>query len=257
FQPLLGRAFLEEEDTAGHDAIILSSSLWRAQFAGDPSVLGTTVRLNGVPTSIVGVMPEGFQFPVRASETDLWVSFSREAAARQGTPELIERNNHNYEVVARLKPDANLAEANADLSAVARSLADAYPETNRHMAIGASSELAYIAGDRRTPLLMLFAAVGFVVLIACANVANLLLARSTYRAREIALRLALGAGQRRIVRQLVTESLVLSLVGAVAGLIVARWALGGLQHLSPVNLPRAEHLALGWPVLIFTAALAM
>jgi putative ABC transport system permease protein len=161
------------------------------------------------------------------------------------------------EVVARLKADANLAEASAELSAIARSLADAYPDTNRQTAIGASSELAYIAGDRRTPLLMLFAAVGFVVLIACANVANLLLARSNDRAREIALHLALGAGQRRIVRQLVTESLVLSLVGAVAGLVVARGALGGLQRLSPVNLPRAEHLALDWHVLIFTAALAM
>jgi len=256
-QPVLGRAFLEEEDTAGHDAIILSSSFWRAQFAGDPSVLGTTVRLNGVPTSIVGVMPEGFQFPVRATETDLWVSFSREAAGQQGTPEPIARNDHHFEVVARLKPDANLAEANAELSAVARSLADAYPDTNRHTAIAALPELAYIAGDRRTPLLMLFAAVGFVVLIACANVANLLLARSTDRAREIALRLALGASQRRIVRQLVTESLVLSFVGAVAGLVVAGVSLGGLQRLSPVNLPRADHLALDWTVLTFTAALAM
>src|SRR5262249_41158295 len=106
--------------------------------------------------------------------TDLWVSFSREATEQQGTPEPIERNNHHLEVVARLKPDANLAEANAELSAIARSLADAYPDTNRHTAIGASSALASIAGDRRTPLLMLFAAVGFVVLIACANVANLL-----------------------------------------------------------------------------------
>jgi putative ABC transport system permease protein len=256
-QPVLGRAFLEKEDTAGHDAIILSARFWRAHFGGDPSVLGTTVRLNGVPTSIVGIMPEGFQFPVRASETDLWVSFSREAAAQQGTPEPIERNNHHLEVVARLKPDAYLAEANAELSAVTRSLADAYPDTNRHTTIGASSELAYIAGDRRTPLLMLFAAVGFVVLIACANVANLLLARSTDRAREIALRLALGAGQRRIVRQLVTESLVLSVVGAVAGLIVARGALGGFQRFFPVNLPRAEHLVLDWPVLFFTAALAI
>ena len=256
-QPVLGRAFLEEEDTAGHDAIILSWRFWRAHLGGDPSVLGTAVRLNGVPTSIVGIMPDGFQFPVRASETDLWVSFSREAAAQQGTPEPIERNNHHLEVVARLKPDAHLAEANAELSAVARSLADAHPDTNRHTAIGASSELAYIAGDRRTPLLMLFAAVGFVVLIACANVANLLLARSTDRAREIALRLALGAGQQRIVRQLVTESLVLSVVGAVAGLIVARGALGGLERLSPVNLPRAEYLALDWPVLTFTAVLAM
>jgi putative ABC transport system permease protein len=256
-QPVLGRAFLEEEDTAGHDAIILSSRFWRAHLGGDPSVLGTAVRLNGVPTSIVGIMPDGFQFPVRAGETDLWVSFSREAAAQQGTAEPIERNNHHLEVVARLKPDAHLAEANAELSDVARSLADAYPDTNRHTAIGASSELAYIAGDRRTPLLMLFAAVGFVVLIACANVANLLLARSTDRAREIALRLALGAGQRRIVRQLVTESLVLSVVGAIAGLILARGALGGLERLSPMNLPRAAYLALDWPVLTFTAVLAM
>jgi putative ABC transport system permease protein len=256
-QPVLGRAFLEEEDTAGHDAMILSARFWRAHFSGDPSVLGTAVRLNGVPTSIVGIMPEGFQFPVRASDTDLWVSFSREDAAQQGTPEPIERNNHHLEVVARLKPDAHLAEANAELSAVARSLAEAYPDTNRHTAITATSELAYIVGDRRTPLLMLFAAVGFVVLIACANVANLLLARSTDRAREIALRLALGAGQRRIVRQLLTESLVLSLVGAVAGLIVARGALGAFQRFFPVNLPRAEHLVLDWPVLIFTAGLAM
>lgn len=256
-QPALGRAFLEEEDRAGHDAIILSSSFWRAHFGADPSVLGTTVRVNGVSSPIVGIMPDGFQFPIRANETDVWVSFSREAAARQGTPVPIERNNHNFEVVARLKPDANLAQANAELSAVARALADAYPDTNRHIGIGASSELEYIAGDRQTPLLMLFAAVGFVVLIACANVANLLLARSTDRAREIALRLALGAGRQRIVRQLVTESLVLSLVGALAGLIVARGALGGLQWFSPVNLPRAEHLALDWPALTFTAALAM
>jgi predicted permease len=256
-QPVLGRAFFREEDTAGHDAIILSNRFWRAHFGGDPSVLGTAVGLNGVPTSIVGIMPEGFHFPVRGRKTDLWVSFSRDAARAQDTPEPIERNNHHLEVVARLKADANLAEASAELSAIARSLADAYPDTNRQTVIGASSELAYIAGDRRTPLLMLFAAVGFVVLIACANVANLALARSTDRAREIALHLALGAGRRRIVRQLLTESLVLSVVGAVAGLAVARGALGGLQRLSPVNLPRAEHLALDRDVLIFTAALAM
>ena len=256
-QPALGRAFLEEEDVPGHDAIILSSRFWRAHFGADPSVLGTAVRLNGVSASIVGVMPEGFQFPLRANGTDLWISFSREAEAQLGTPEPIERNNHILEVVARLKRGASVAEASAELSAVARSLADSYPDTNRHTAIGVSSELEYVAGDRRTPLLMLFAAVGFVVLIACANVANLLLARSTDRAREIALRLALGAGHHRIVRQLVTESLVLSFVGAIAGLIVAWGALAGLLRLSPVNLPRAEHLGLEWPALAFTAALAI
>lgn len=256
-QPEIGRRFLESEDAAGHYVIVLSDRFWRTYFNADRGILGQTVRLNGVIFSIVGVMPQGFQFPIRAEAIDLWITFSRDAEIQKNTPVPVQRDYHGLEVVARMKPDVSLQQANAELTSIAQALAKEYPTTNTHTAIGARPELESLVGDTRTPLLILLAAVGLVLFITCANFANLLLARCTSRAREIALRIAIGATRSRIVRQLVTESLVLSIAGAALGIAAAYLALPGALRLYPSNLPRAQEIGIDLRVLAFTIGIAV
>jgi predicted permease len=258
-QPSVGRGFLDNEDEPGHHVAVLSDRFWHKRFNADPGVIGQTVNLNGKTYSIVGVMPNGFQFPVRAEATDLWITFSREAETDNigDTPTTSQRGFHHLEVIARAQPGITMDKVNADLNSIGRALAMEYPADNSHIGIGAQPEIEHMVGDTRTPLLILFAAVGLVLLIACANVANLLLARSTGRAREMALRTAIGATRARIVRQLVTESLVLSIAGAMLGTGVAVWALSIVLRLYPSNLPRAQEVGIDFRVLAFTTAIAV
>lgn len=256
-QPEIGRGFLASEDAAGHYVIVLSDRFWRTYFNADRGILGQTVRLNGVVFSIVGVMPQGFQFPIRAEAIDLWITFSRDAEIQKNTPMPVQRDYHGLEVVARMKPDVSLQQVNAEMISIAQALAAEYPTTNTHTAIGARPELESLVGDTRTPLLILLAAVALVLLITCANVANLLLARGTGRAREMALRIAIGASRSRIVRQLVTESLVLSIAGAALGIVAAYGALSGALRLYPSNLPRAQEVGIDLRVLAFTIGIAV
>ena len=165
-----------------------------------------------------------------------------------------QRGNHSLEAIARLKPGVTLAQANADLASISHALSAEYPASNSHEATGARSELDSIVGDTREPLLILFGAVGLVLLIACANVANLLLARSMTKAREIAIRSALGASRGSIIRQLIAESLLLSLTGAVLGVAAAEWVLSAVLRLYPNNLPRAAEIGIDYRVLLFTEA---
>jgi predicted permease len=258
-QPAVGRAFLDSEDAAGHHVVILSDSFWRKHFNADRNVIGRNLNLTGRSYAVVGVMPPGFQFPVREQARDLWTTFSRDAEVDdpKDQPLTEQRGNHSLQAIARLKPGVTLAQANDDLTSIARALAAQYPASNLHSGMGARSELDAIAGDTREPLLILFGAVGLVLLIACANVANLLLARSTGRAREIAIRAALGASRGSIIRQLIAESLLLSLTGAVFGVGAAQWGLAAVLHLYPNNLPRAAGIGIDYQVLLFAAGLAI
>ena len=258
-QPSLGRSFLPGEDEPGHHVVILSDAFWRRHFNADRGVIGRSVTLNGRVFTVVGVMPGGFQFPVRAEARDLWLTFSRDAEVDdpKDTPMTAQRGNHFLEATARLKPGVTLEQANADLTTIAHALAAEYPGENAYSGMGARSELDNLVGDTRTPLLILFGAVGLVLLIACANVANLLLARASGRGREIAIRAALGATRLRVIRQLVAESLALSLVGAGLGTGAAAWALSAMLRLYPSNLPRVHEVAIDYRALLFTAGLAV
>jgi predicted permease len=258
-QPAVGRAFLDSEDAPGHHVAILSDVFWRAHFNADRDVIGRTLNLNGRAYTVVGVMPQGFQFPVLAEARDLWLTFSRQAEVDdpKDKPATEQRGNHSLHAIARLKPGVTLEQANADLASISHALATEYPASNAHDAIGARSELDSLVGDTREPLFILFGAVGLVLLIACANVANLMLARSMSRAREIAIRAALGATRGSIMRQLIAESLLLSLTGAVLGVGAAEWALSAILRLYPDNLPRAAQIGIDYRVLLFTAGLAI
>jgi predicted permease len=258
-QPSLGRGFLDSEDAPGHHVVILSDAFWRAHFNADGNAIGRTLNLTGRPYTVVGVMPRGFQFPVRAEARDLWITFSREAEVDdpKDKPVTEQRGNHSLQAIARLKPGVTLAQANADLASITHALATEYPASNAHEGTGARSELDSLVGDTREPLQILFGAVGLVLLIACANVANLMLARSMTRAREIAIRAALGASRGSIMRQLIAESLLLSLTGAALGVGAAEWVLSAVLRLYPNNLPRAAEIGIDYRVLLFTAGLAI
>jgi ABC-type antimicrobial peptide transport system permease subunit len=257
--PAVGRGFLDSEDEPGHLVAVLSEAFWRRQFNADPTVVGRPVNLNGRSYTVVGVMPAGFQFPVRAQARDIWLTFSRLATTDdpKDTPMTAQRGNDSINVIARLKSRVNLNQANADLSSITHALAIEYPTTNSSAGIAARSHLEDLVGDTRTPLLVLFGAVGLVLLIACANVANLLLARASGRAREMAIRAALGASRGRVIRQLIAESLALSLAGAALGIAAASSSLRAILALYPSNLPRAQEVSVDYRVLLFTVGVAM
>jgi putative ABC transport system permease protein len=221
-------------------------------------VLGHTIDLAGRPFTIVGVMPRGFQFPIGAQSRDMWLTFSRDAEADDpgDLPVTAQRGNHFAQAIARLKPGVSLTEANADLSSIARALASTYIDTNKYVGFAATRELEFMVGDTRPVLYILFGVVGIVLLIACANLANLLLSRNVKRSREIAIRCAVGATRSRVVRQLLTESVLLSLLGAVLGLGLAQGLLDAMVRFYPSNLPRAGEIEVGVRVILFTAGLA-
>ena len=257
-QPMLGRTFATEGDQPGQSLAILSYALWHRRFGADPGVIGRTVTLDRQPYTVIGVMPRNFVFPLQGMEqgntTDIFVpmAFTREELADEG-------DNFNYSVLARLKYGITLSRANADLNAIAYRILQTYPPQFRDriklsaVVLPLSSK---VVGKVRTLLLLLLGAVGFVLLIACANVANLLLTRAAHRQREIAVRLALGAGRLRLFRQLAVENLLLALAGAGSGLLLAYAILRGMVGWMPANIPRVNAVGMNSSVLAFTLALA-
>ena len=258
-RPRLGRPFADGEDKPGHHVAVVSEAFWKRQFHGDPGVVGNTVALNGRAYTIVGVMSPGFQFPVQAEPAQLWVTFSRDSEVDdpKETPVTEQRGAHYVNAIARLKTGMGVEAANADLGAIAHRLAAEFPNSNANSGIAAEPELENLVGDSRRPLLVLFGAVGLVLLIACSNVANLLLARASNRAHEIAIRAALGASPWRVTRQLLVEALAVAFAAAAAGTTLASWGLVAMLKLYPSNLPRSAEIGIDFRVLLFTVALAV
>ncbi len=249
-EPFLGRSFLEEEGQRGHDyEVILSHQLWQTRFGGDKNIVGQKARLDGESYTIVGVMPAGFQFPL--SGADVWIplSFPENVATQRGA--------HYLNTIARLKPGVSLEQAKQELNTIGGRLALAYPKTNKGSTATVAGFRDSLVGDVRPALLILLAAVGLVVLIACTNITNLLLARSNERKHEVAIRTALGAAPRRLVRQLLTESLLISLGGGLSGLLLAMWGIQAIVKFGPRDIPRLDAIGMDGPVLAFTAGLAV
>ncbi len=246
--PASGRVFTEEEEEPGKDlVVVLSNGLWRSRFGGDPNIIGQAISMNGVNRTVIGVMPAGFSFP--AKTTEVWVPLAISPQRKQ------DRNSISYQAVGRVKPGVTMTQASADMGAIAKRLDDQYSRSN----YGVNLVLLRDQETRsvKPALLVLLGAVAFVLLIACANVANLLMARAAIREKEIAIRVALGARRSRIVRQLLTESAVLGLAGGAAGLLIAVLGLKILVALSPGDIPRFDQAGIdGW-VLVFTLVVSL
>jgi len=248
-QPLLGRAFTEEDDRPSENVIILSYGLWQSRYGGDPGVIGHSILMNDAKTTIIGVMPPGFTLPKRKTQF---------LSPAQFTPQMLNnRRQHLLSVVARLKPGVTLARAQSDMTQIARRLAEQYPDTNKQLGAVVVPLKDQIVGNTGTALLVLLAAAGSVLLIACANVANLLLAKAAAREREMAIRTAMGAARGRLIRQIVTESVLLAFAGGVLGLLLARLSMRVLVALIPTGLPGASELAIDGRLLAFTLGISL
>jgi predicted permease len=249
--PALGRTFTQEEDHPGNsqNPVVLSYEFWQSHFDGDPSILGQSLTLDGQRYSVIGVMPDGFQFPMQKDRVELWITIARDLLGSMGMA--TQRGASYLQVVARLKPGVQISQAQLDVLAIQQGLNRQYPE-NRPRGVEIQSEADRISGDMRPALVVLLGAVAFVLLIACANVASLLLARATVRQKEFTMRLVLGAGRASIIRQLLVESVLLAILGGTVGLLVAYWGTKAVIALSSESLVRASEIQLDFRVLAFT-----
>jgi putative ABC transport system permease protein len=251
-QPMQGRNFLPEETNKGREHVtLITYGLWQRQFGGTNDAIGKSMRLDNVNYQIVGILPRDFQFE---TPVDLWIPLMTM------DPGLKVRNSHFLSVIARLRPGVSRESVAADLNAVAKYESDNFPDMfppSAGFGFRAYPYLDYIVGDVRLPLYILFGAVGFVLLIACGNVANLLLAKAAPRQREVAIRTALGARRIHLLRQLLAESLVLTIIAGAVGILLAVWGTEAIVALSPDSLPRAREIGFDWRVLAFTGAISL
>jgi putative ABC transport system permease protein len=248
----LGRTFVPEDDKPATHVVLLSHSLWQRRFGSDPGAIGRALTLNGESYTVVGVMPPFVQLPGFENRNDqLWVPIAFPAK------EATERGNHFLEVIARLKPGVTLKQAQAEMDTIATRLEKQYPTYNTRRGAVVVPLHEQVVGEIRTALLILLGAVAFVLLIACANVANLLLARAAVRQKEIALRLALGASRSRLTRQFLTESVLLALFGGALGLLLALAGIQVLKTLIPVTIAQVETITIDGRVLVFTLVVAL
>lgn len=248
-QAVVGRTFSHEEQATGKSpAAILSYGLWQRAFGGSPAVLGRTIHVAGMSPVVIGVMPRGFSYPERA---ELWMP-----QTAFGDPGFGIRTGHNWRVIGRLKPGVSIAQARSDVGSIERAIKQQYPSPFQGKDAAVVSLAEQVAGEVRQPLLMLFGAVGFLLLIVCVNVANLLLVRVTGRARELAVRTALGAGRRHLVRQMLTESLLLAAAGGACGVLLAAESMNLLRALLPADMPRAGDIAMDGGVIAFALAVS-
>ncbi len=248
--PRIGRSFAREEDAPGaNPAVVLSDELWQSRFAGNPAIVGQTITASGRTLTVVGVMPPGFHF--LNTEVKAWIPLALDPAndwRKQG---------RYLRSVARLKTGVTIQQAQAELDGIAKQLERDYPDYNKSWGVNLVPMHEQIVGDIRPVLLVLLAAVAFVLLIACANVANLLLSRAASRQKELALRAALGAGRTRLIRQMLTESVLLAVMGGALGVLLAYWGIRVLVALAPDNIPRLNEITIDARVLVFTLTISL
>jgi predicted permease len=257
-RPELGRGFTADEEKVGTRVALISHALWTSQFGSDRAVVGRGVRLSGDLYTVIGVMPATFRFPVNKPENGIWTTLALDNDPSDPKPNTSNRGAHFLSVFGRLKPGVTVTQANQDLRNIAANLAKQYPNTNtRHDSARVETEVAALIGDTRTALLVVLGAVALVLLIACGNIANLLLARMRERQREIAVRSAMGAGRRRIVRQLLVESLALSAVGGLAGCGLALVCTPAMLSLVGDSVPRAADAGVDLRVLSFAVFVSL
>ena len=249
--PLHGRVFTNDEDKpGGTPVVVLSYGLWQRRFGGQTSIINQAITLNSKSYTIIGVMPESFAYP---SRVEMWVPVGQ----LFDQPGWQQRGNHpGLYGVARLKPGTTFEQADADMNNVAANLEKQYPDSNTGNRVRLRPLVEIFISDVRRALWVIFGAVGFVLLIACANIANLLLARASARKKEMAIRTAVGASRWRIARQLLTESILLSLIGGTTGLLLARWGIDLILYVSPDAIPRSREIGLDWTVLVFTVGVS-
>ena len=252
-QAVIGRGFLAKEDEPGSRVVVLSHDLWQRRFGGDPAILGKSVALDREQYLVIGVMPRGFSFPVRNTPVELWTTVASMRESTDGGQPMTEQRGNNYlNCIARLKTGVSLGQAQANIDTISAALQKQYPDSNTNVAVKIVPLVDSLIGQARSALFMLCAMASCVLLVACLNLANLLLARSLSRRKEISIRAALGAGRWQIIKQLLSESLILAAFGGLSGLILAVWGLEAFKRFLPTTLPRIDQLSLDYRVLVFT-----